>query len=151
MGKKKVAEPGSTPAVTKPAAAPAAEKSAAPVSKKVKRLESARVYVKASYNNTIVTVADTAGNVVTWTSAGAMGFSGPKKATPFAASKLIAVIAEKLKALGVQNLEVYLTGIGGGRDSAVRSLVNHGFNITVLKDVTPIPHNGPRPRKVRRV
>lgn len=118
---------------------------------KARRLESGRIYINASYNNTVVTFTDLQGNVISWASAGSIGFSGPKKATPFAASKIIAVLAEKLKMLGVTTLEVYLKGVGGGRDSAVRSLANHGFVLTLLKDVTPIPHNGPRPPKVRRV
>jgi small subunit ribosomal protein S11 len=133
------------------AAAPAVAAKVAPAAPKRMRFESVRVYVNASYNNTVITVTDPIGNVLTWASAGAIGFSGPKKATPFAASKIIAIIAEKLKNIGVTSLEVYLKGIGGGRDSAVRSLVNHGFTVTALRDVTPIPHNGPRPRKVRRV
>ena len=99
----------------------------------------------------MVTVTDMSGNVVAWASAGSIGFSGPKKATPFAASKIIAVIAEKLKTLGVTNIEIFTKGVGSGRDSAIRSLVNQGFNIVLLKDVTPVPHNGPRPPKVRRV
>lgn len=148
MGKKKIAEQPTGELVSeKPEPATAKTRSAG----RVKKLESGRVYVNASYNNTVVTVTDGNGNVVTWASAGSIGFSGPKKATPFAASKIIAVITEKLKALGVTNLEVFVKGIGSGRDAAVRSLVNQGFAITRLKDVTPIPHNGPRPRKVRRV
>jgi small subunit ribosomal protein S11 len=119
--------------------------------KKAKKLESGRVYINASYNNTVVTVTDMSGNVVAWASAGSIGFSGPKKATPFAASKIIAVIAEKIKTLGIKNIEIFTKGVGSGRDSAIRSLVNQGFNIVLLKDVTPIPHNGPRPPKVRRV
>ena len=83
--------------------------------------------------------------------AGSMGFSGPKKATPFAASKIIAAIAEKLKKSGPIDIEVIVSGVGGGRDSSVRSLINQGFNVLSIKDVTPIPHNGVRRPKVRRV
>lgn len=122
-----------------------------PVSKKIKHLERARLYVNATYNNTILTVTDMKGNVITWGSAGSIGFSGPKKATPFVASKIVSVIAEKLRPLGLREVEVYVKGVGSGRDSALRSLVNQGFAITSIKDVTPIPHNGPRPAKVRRV
>ena len=86
-----------------------------------------------------------------WASAGQLGFSGPKKATPFAASKVAATLAEKLKKSGPVNIHVYVSGVGGGRDSAVRSLANQGFNVLSVRDVTPIPHNGPRPPKVRRV
>lgn len=112
---------------------------------------SGKVYINASYNNTIVSVTNREGNVLAWASAGALGFSGPKKATPFAASKIIATVAEKLKKIMPMNVEVIVRGVGSGRDSAIRSLGNQGFNILSIKDVTPIPHNGPRPPKVRRV
>lgn len=147
MGKKKIVQKSTA----EPSSEAVAAVSKAVASKKLKKLVSGRIYINSSYNNTVITVTDSAGNVVTWASAGSIGFSGPKKATPFAASKIISIIAEKLKTLGVNELEVYMKGIGGGRDSAVRSLVNQGFNITSLKDVTPIPHNGPKPRKLRRV
>lgn len=120
-------------------------------SKKVKRIEKGKAFISASYNNTVVSITDHSGNVLTWSTAGAIGFSGPKKATPFAASKIIAVISEKLKGLEIVELEVFVKGVGGGRDSAVRSLINQGFNVVSIKDVTPVPHNGPRPPKTRRV
>ena len=116
-----------------------------------KRIETGRVYVNASYNNTILSVTDVSGNLIAWASAGSLGFSGPKKATPFAASKVAAAVAEKLKKTGIHNMEVIIKGVGSGRDSAVRSLANQGFNILSIRDVTPIPHNGPRAPKVRRV
>lgn len=121
------------------------------VSAKSKKIEKGKVFVKASYNNTIVTVTDEKGGVLAWASAGALGFSGPKKATPFAASKVIATLTEKLKKSGPVDVAVYVNGVGGGRDSAVRSLINQGFNVTSITDITPVPHNGPRPPKVRRV
>jgi small subunit ribosomal protein S11 len=99
----------------------------------------------------MITVTDQNGNVVTWGSAGSLGFSGPKKATPFAAQKVVATIAEKLAKTGPFNVDVIVSGVSVGRDSAIRSLINHGFNINSIKDVTPIPHNGPKPKKVRRV
>lgn len=117
----------------------------------VKSAGSGRVYIKASYNNTLITVTDSRGNVLGWASAGSLGFSGPKKATPFAASKVISALAEKLKKTGLSSVEVFVHGVGSGRDSAIRSLANQGFNVLSIKDVTPIPHNGPRPKKVRRV
>lgn len=116
-----------------------------------KRLIRGRVYIRASYNNTVITATDEIGNVMAWSSAGALGFSGPKKSTPFAASKVVAVIAEKLRKIGLVDIDVLVGGVGGGRDSSVRSLGNQGFNILSIKDITPIPHNGPRPRKIRRV
>ena len=149
MGKKKVAIQSDTEALKQQDAVDVAAKTAAV--KKSKRLESGRVYVSASYNNTVVTVTDERGNVIAWATAGSLGFSGPKKATPFAASKIIAVIAEKVKNYGLTNVEVLVRGIGGGRDPAIRSLINHGFNLTSIRDVTPVPHNGPKPPKVRRV
>jgi small subunit ribosomal protein S11 len=102
-------------------------------------------------NNTIMTVTDEKGNTVAWLSAGSLGFSGPKKATPFAASKVAEAIAEKVKKSGPVKIEIFVRGIGKGRDSAVRSLAAKGFEILAIKDVTPIPHNGPKPRKVRRI
>ena len=121
------------------------------ISKKAKKIELGRVYVNASYNNTTITVTDVTGNVITWASAGSLGFAGPKKATPFASSKVIAAIAEKIQNSGPHDIHIIVKGIGSGRDSAIRSLINHGFNILSIKDATPVAHNGPRPPKVRRV
>lgn len=150
MGKKKIATQSSDelPKERTRGASPLAKP---PTAKKSKKLESGRVYINSSYNNTVVTVTDEEGNVVAWASAGSVGFAGPKKSTPFAAQKITNVISEKLKGVGVKRLEVFVKGVGGGRDSALRSLVGQGFDITSIKDVTPIPHNGPRPPKVRRV
>lgn len=120
-------------------------------SSSTKKIDRGFVYVSASYNNTIITVTDQAGNVIAWSSAGSLGFSGPKKATPFAASKVVAAIIEKIKKTGPFNINVIVKGVGSGRDSAVRSFANQGFTILSIKDATPIPHNGPRPPKVRRV
>lgn len=151
MGKKKVTTQAGDPAVKETAAAETVVAKAAAGAKRGKKVQDGKVYVNASYNNTVVTVTDKGGNVLAWASAGSLGFSGPKKATPFASSKVIAAIAEKLQATGPQDIEVIVKGIGSGRDSAIRSLINHGFNISSIKDATPIPHNGPRPPKVRRV
>ena len=111
----------------------------------------ANAYIKASLNNTIITVADQNGNALAWATAGGAGFRGPKKATPYAASKVVDALAEKLEPLGVKELYVYTTGIGSGRDSAIRSLNSKGFNIIGIKEQTPVPHNGCRPRRARRV
>jgi small subunit ribosomal protein S11 len=160
MGKNKVAETPEEKKTTTPEGAVASEAKAtkssasgqAPaVSKRSRRIEKGRVYVKASYNNTVVTVTDEQGAVIAWATAGSTGFSGPKKATPFAASKIIGVVAEKMKNAGMSSIDVFVRGIGSGRDSAIRSLINHGFNVSSIKDVTGVPHNGPRPVKVRRV
>lgn len=117
-----------------------------------KKIDSGFVYVNASYNNTTITVTDMSGNVVAWSSAGSLGFTGPKKATPFAASKVAATVIEKIKKSGPFQIGIVVKGVGGGRDSAIRTFASQGlFTITSLKDATPIPHNGPRPPKVRRV
>ena len=110
-----------------------------------------RIYIQVSYNNTFITVTDEKGDALAWSSAGSLGFKGPKKATPYAASKVAEAVIEKIKKNGFVEVEVFVTGIGSGRESAVRSLANHGLNIVSIKDTTPIPHNGPRPKKVRRV
>lgn len=110
-----------------------------------------RVYIQVSYNNTLITVTDEKGDVMAWSSAGTLGFKGPKKATPYAASKVAETVIEKIKKNNLAEVEVFVTGIGFGRESAVRSLANHGLNIVSVKDTTPVPHNGPRPKKVRRV
>ena len=141
MGKKKVTTQ------TADAAAPVK----APSTKKSKKIQAGKVYVNASYNNTVVTITDLQGNVIAWASSGSLGFGGPRKATPFASTKVIAALAEKLQGNGPQDIDIIVKGIGSGRDSAIRSLINHGFNILSIKDATPIPHNGPRPKKVRRV
>jgi small subunit ribosomal protein S11 len=126
-------------------------KSASSGKQSSKRIENGRIYIKATYNNTVITVTDEKGDVLAWASAGSLGFSGPKKATPFASSKVIMALVEKLKKAGLISLRVFVNGIGGGRDSAIRSLANQGFNIVSIKDITPVPHNGVKPPKVRRV
>lgn len=107
--------------------------------------------ILATYNNTIITITDERGAVLAWSSAGAIGFRGTKKATPFAAARVAEAVAEKVKRAGLEEIVVLVKGVGSGRESAIRSLANRGLNITLLKDVTPLPHNGPRPKKVRRV
>ncbi len=150
MGKKQVTTQSGDAAI-KEAAAVEATVAKAAGAKKSRRVQAGKVFVNATYNNTVVTVTDEKGNVIAWASAGSLGFSGPKKATPFASSKVIAAIAEKIQNTGPQDVAVIVKGIGSGRDSAIRSLINHGFNVTSIKDATPVPHNGPRPVKVRRV
>jgi len=116
-----------------------------------KKIKEAKVYISSSYNNTIITLTDLEGNVLTWASAGSIGFKGTKKATPFAASKVAEVLFLAAKKLGIEKVQVLVKGIGSGRDSAIRSLAVRGLDITSIKDITPIPHNGCRPPKVRRV
>ncbi len=110
-----------------------------------------RVYISSSYNNTLITLTDASGDVLTWASAGSIGFKGTKKATPFAASKVAEAIAFSADKLGIEKVEIFVKGIGSGRESAIRSLANKGLDLLSIKDVTPIPHNGCRPPKARRV
>jgi small subunit ribosomal protein S11 len=118
---------------------------------RIGQLERANVYIQSTYNNTLITLTDLQGNVVVWSSAGLVGFRGPKKATPFAASRVVEALIEKISNLGLREIYVFVRGIGSGRDAAIRALVNHGLEINSIKDVTPVPHNGCRPRKPRRV
>ena len=108
-------------------------------------------HIQATFNNTIVTIADLQGNVVSWSSAGAQGFKGSRKSTPFAAQVAAEKAAIKARDMGMKKLEVCVKGPGPGRESAIRSLQNVGMEITIIRDVTPMPHNGCRPRKRRRV
>jgi small subunit ribosomal protein S11 len=108
-------------------------------------------HIQATYNNTIISVSDASGNIIAWSSSGSLGFSGAKKATPYAAARVAETVAEKLRKTGLREMAVRVSGVGSGRDSAVRALANQGFDIIGIKDVTPLPHNGPRAKKVRRV
>lgn len=108
-------------------------------------------HVSATYNNTLILISDERGNALVSASAGGVGFSGARKATPYAAARVAEVVAEKAKRLGISDLSVRVSGVGAGRDSAVRALANNGFNLLSIRDITPIPHNGPRKAKVRRV
>lgn len=119
--------------------------------KVVKTVSTGRVYVSATYNNTIVTVTDTNGNVLGWSSAGACGFKGPKKATPYAAGIIVKNVMEKLQDVGLKEVVAFVTGVGSGREGAVRALHAAGLHVATVKDVTPIPHNGCRAPKPRRV
>ena len=115
------------------------------------KVKEGRIYISSSYNNTIITLTDLRGNVLYWTTAGNIGFKGTKKATPFAASKVAETVVQAAKKLGVEKVTVLIKGIGSGRESALRSLAARGLEIVAIKDITPIPHNGCRPPKVRRV
>jgi len=149
MGKKKVIQKGGDAGKEKEHSEKASVKNVAKTGKK--KFENGRIYIRASYNNTTVTVTDEKGNVIAWLSAGSLGFSGPKKSTPFAASKVAEAIYEKIQNSGPHTIEILVRGVGYGRDSAIRTLAARGLNIVSIKDVTPVPHNGPRPPKVRRV
>ncbi|MDP1706813.1 MAG: 30S ribosomal protein S11 [bacterium] len=150
MGKKKVAQK-SEAEVLKEAGSVENKGSQGKKGSAKQKIEDGKIFISASYNNTMISVTDAQGNLVTWMSAGSLGFSGPKKSTPFAASKVAEAIFEKIQKTGPFRVEVFVRGLGGGRDSAVRSFAGKGMEIISVKDVTPIPHNGPRPKKVRRV
>ena len=115
------------------------------------KLSRGKIYVQSTYNNTIITVTDTTGNVVGWGSAGRTGFKGSKKSTPYAAQKTMEDTIQRVKDRGLQEVDVLVKGIGSGRESAVRALANAGLTVTSIKDITSVPHNGCRPPKRRRV
>lgn len=117
----------------------------------VKNVTSGIAYIKATFNNTIITIVDRKGNTISWSSAGAVGFSGSKQSTPFAAQIAGQAAARKAMDHGMREIEVYVKGPGAGREAAIRSLQAAGLNISLIKDITPIPHNGCRPPKRRRV
>ncbi len=119
--------------------------------KKLGRLNRGNVYIQSTYNNTMITLTDLEGNIVAWSSAGSVGFKGPKKATPFAASKVVETLIEKVRGLDLREVSIFVRGVGSGRDAAIRALVNYGLEISSIKDITPVPHNGCRPKKPRRV
>lgn len=109
------------------------------------------VHIQATFNNTVITITDKQGNAIVWSTPGLVGFNGTKKSTPFAAQVAATDAARKAKDLGLQSVDVFVKGPGAGRESAIRALQAAGLNVMTIKDVTPIPHNGCRPRKKRRV
>ncbi|MCD7797001.1 MAG: 30S ribosomal protein S11 [Clostridiales bacterium] len=116
-----------------------------------KNIERGAVHIQSTFNNTIVTITDTSGNAVSWASAGEMGFRGSRKSTPFAAATAAETAAKTAMEYGMKTVEVYVKGPGSGRESAIRALQTAGLEVSLIKDVTPIPHNGCRPPKRRRV
>jgi len=116
-----------------------------------KKIEVGILYVQSTYNNTKVLVADEKGNALFASSSGALGFKGAKKGTPFAAAKVGETLGEKAKDIGLREVSVVVNGVGAGRESSIRGFTSKGIGITLIKDVTPVPHNGPRPPKPRRV
>ncbi len=133
-----------------------AQRPEAPTTKKRKKkskvsLKRGVAFVNASYNNTKVSIADASGNVVAWSSAGKAGFKGPKKSTPYAAGVVVRGLADFVKQSGLSHVDVVVSGVGMGRDAAIRALAGLGLSIQSIKDRTPVPHNGPRAKKARRV
>lgn len=121
------------------------------VKKGKKQVFKGRATIKCSYNNTMVSVSDPQGNILGWATSGLLGFKGAKKATPYAATQVVASVSEKVKKFGVRELEVFVRGVGSGREASIRALANNGFDLISIKDTTPVPHNGCRPKKPRRV
>ena len=149
MGKKRVIKKTEEEILKETEVREAAERKVA--KKKVGQLEQAKIFIQSTYNNTIITLTDKQGKVITWSSSGSVGFKGPKKATSFAASRVVEVLLEKVKNLNLREVSIFVRGVGSGREAAVRTLINHGLEIDSIKDVTPVPHNGCRPPKPRRV
>ena len=116
-----------------------------------KQVSSGRAYIQATYNNTVVSLTDQEGNVLAWSSAGQIGFKSAKKATPYAAGLVVRDCIEKVADYGLKEVHVFVKGVGSGREAAIRALNTNGLNVLSLKDVTPIPHNGCRPRRPRRI
>ena len=116
-----------------------------------KKITKGILYINSTYNNTHLTLTDEKGDTILWGSSGSMGFRGTKKGTPYAASKIAAVLGEKSKTLGLKEAEIIVKGVGAGRESAIRSFLANGIEATSISDKTPIPHNGPKPPKPRRV
>lgn len=120
--------------------------------KKLRRqISKGQAHVQCTYNNTMVTISDLNGAILGWSSSGLLGFKGAKKATPYAATQVVGDVSEKVKKYGIQELEVFVKGVGSGREASIRALANRGYELNSIKDLTPIPHNGCRPRKPRRV
>ncbi len=118
---------------------------------KRKNVERVKVHIKSTYNNTIVAITDLSGGLIAWSSAGLLGFKGAKKATPYAATNIVNSLFERVKKIGLKEVDVYVKGIGSGRESAVRAIASNGVSIVSITDVTPIPHNGCRSPKPRRM
>lgn len=142
MGKKRIASKGQKQEVLKSGA-----------SKKLprKKLDAGILHVQSTFNNTKVVLTDMKGNVIINSSSGALGFKGAKKGTPFAAAKAAEELAEKAEKLGLKEIDVVVNGVGAGRESAIRSFISRGISLRSIKDTTPVPHNGPKPPKPRRV
>ena len=119
--------------------------------KEKKRVTTGKAFVKATYNNTIVTLTDLEGNAIAWASAGMAGFKGPKKSTSYAGQIITRIAVKKARELGLEEVSVYVKGVGTGREAAIRTLNSAGLNIKSIYDITPIPHNGCRARKPRRI
>lgn len=133
------------------AAVQAAKKTATKKKRISKNIDKGQVHIKSSFNNTMITFTDLEGNVLSWASSGKLGFKGSKKSTPFAAQQCVEDAAKVAKEHGIKSVEVYVKGPGNGREAAIRALQTAELNVTLIKDVSPIAHNGCRPPKIRRI
>ncbi|MDP3994088.1 MAG: 30S ribosomal protein S11 [Candidatus Doudnabacteria bacterium] len=145
MGEQKVKTISGGEEAAKPAPAKA------PAKKGKRKIQRGRIYIQSTYNNTIITVTDSEGGVIEWGSAGLAGFKGSKKSTPYAAQRTMEETLGKLKNSGLEEVDIFIKGVGSGRESAIRALQGSGITVLSIKDMTPIPHGGVRPKKVRRV
>ncbi len=136
--------------MAKPSAKPVKRKERSK-KKALKGVTSGVAHIKATFNNTVITITDTQGNVIVWSTPGVVGFNGSKKSTPFAAQVASSDAARRAKELGLKSVDVFIKGPGSGRESAIRALQANGLMVTSIRDVTPLPHNGCRPKKKRRV
>jgi small subunit ribosomal protein S11 len=137
---------------TEAVVAPVAEETTKKQKKSSRRqIQKGRASIQCTYNNTIISLTDINGNVLAWSSSGHMGFKGAKKSTPYAATQVVADVTEKVKKFGLQEVEVFVNGVGNGREAAIRALANNGFSILGIKDTTSVPHGGCRPRRPRRI
>jgi small subunit ribosomal protein S11 len=142
MGKKRIVKKGEEGGTEGAVKAQASSK---------KRVETGVLYIQSTYNNTKVVLTDPKGNALAWSSSGAMGFKGAKKGTPFAAAKVGEVVGGKALTMGMKDVSIVVNGVGSGRESAIRSFIGKSIGITKITDCTPVPHNGPKPKKPRRV
>lgn len=151
MGKKHVVEVSAEELIKEKEKVDSALRKEVKVKADAKGIREGRIYISSSYNNTLITLTNERGQALAWKSAGSVGFKGTKKSTSFAASRVAEAVANICKKLGIEKIGILVKGVGAGRESAVRTLVNQGLDVISIKDVTPIPHNGCRPKKVRRV
>lgn len=152
MGKKHIIETNQEEAIKEQEKVNKTVEKEVKVKSTIAGIQTGKIFISSSYNNTILTLTNSKGQVLAWKSAGSVGFKGAKKSTSFAASRVAEAISNICKKMGiVDRIEVFIKGIGAGRESAVRTLITQGLNVSSIKDVTPIPHNGCRPKKVRRV
>ncbi len=150
MGKKKIATTAAATDTPEKTGAEAATQETSSKKGRGKRVDSGVLCVESTYNNTKLTLTDTKGGTLAWSSSGTIGFKGAKKGTPFAAAKVGETLALKAQELGVKEVRVMVKGVGSGRESAIRGFISKGINLTTIQDMTPNPHNGPKPPKPRR-